>query len=53
MKDAAGAGPRRLAPLALAWEKIDEAVRVADIYNLDRRGLIIEIAEHLETATRA
>jgi DNA polymerase III subunit delta' len=52
VKEAANAGPRRLAPFALAWEKIDEAVRVADIYNLDKRGLIIEIAEHLEAATK-
>ena len=32
--------------------KIDEAVRVADLYNLDKRGLILEIAETLGEATR-
>ncbi len=52
VKEAAGQGPRRLAPLAEGWERIAEAVRAADIYNLDKRGLILEIAEELETATQ-
>ena len=52
VKEAAGQGPRRLAPLAEGWDRINEAVRAAEIYNLDKRGLVLEIAEELETATR-
>jgi DNA polymerase-3 subunit delta' len=52
VKQGAGQGPRRLSPLAQAWEKIDDAVRAAEIYNLDKRGLIIEIVEELEAAVK-
>ncbi|MDE2364781.1 MAG: DNA polymerase III subunit delta' [Hyphomicrobiales bacterium] len=52
VKEAAGQGPRRLAPLAEAWDRIGAAAREAEIYNLDKRGLIIQIAEELETATK-
>ena len=52
VKQEAGQGPRRLSPLAQAWERIDDAVRAAEIYNLDKRGLIFEIVEELETAVK-
>ncbi|MFV0280080.1 MAG: hypothetical protein ACK5JM_04875, partial [Rhodoblastus sp.] len=51
-KEAAGQGPRRLAPLADAWEKIDKSVREAETYNLDKRALILGIVEELGAATR-
>ena len=53
VKKAAGQGPRRLAPLAEAWDKIAEAVRTTEIYNLDKRGLILGIVEDLGAATKA
>ena len=37
---------------SLGSRRINEAVRAAEIYNLDKRGLVLEIAEELETATR-
>ena len=52
VKQEAGQGPRRLSPLAQAWERIDDAVRAAEIYNLDKRGLIVEIVEELEAAVK-
>ena len=52
VKDAAGQGPRRLAPLAEAWEKIGKSVRETEIYNLDKRALILGIVEELGAATR-
>lgn len=52
MKSAAGQGPRRLAPLAEAWEKIGRQVRETEIYNLDKRALILGMFEELGAATR-
>ena len=52
VKAAAGQGPRRLAPLAEAWDRINDATRAAEIYNLDKRGLLMEIAEELAAATK-
>ena len=52
VKDAAGQGPRSLAPLAEAWEKIGKSVRETDVYNLDKRALILGIVEELGAATR-
>ncbi len=52
LKANAGQGPRRLAQIAEAWEKIERAVREADIYNLDKRALIIGIVEDLGAAAR-
>ena len=52
VKQAAPHGPRRLAPLAEAWEKIDKSVRETEIYNLDKRALILGIVEELGAATR-
>ncbi len=52
MKEAAGQGPRRLAPLAEAWEKIGKSVRETEIYNLDKRALILGVFEELGAATR-
>lgn len=52
VKANAGQGPRRLEPLAEAWEKIAEATRAAEIYNLDKRALILGIVEDLGAAAR-
>lgn len=52
VKEAAGQGPRRLAPLADAWEKIGRSVRETEIYNLDKRALILGMFEDLGAATR-
>ena len=52
VKEAAGQGPRRLAPLAEAWEKIGKSVRETEIYNLDKRALILGVFEELGAATR-
>ncbi|MCB1544226.1 MAG: DNA polymerase III subunit delta', partial [Rhodoblastus sp.] len=52
VKEAAGQSPRRLAPLADAWERIDKSVRETEIYNLDKRALILGIVEELGAATR-
>jgi len=51
VKEAAGQGPRRLAPLAEAWEKIGKSVRETEIYNLDKRALILGMFEELGAAT--
>ena len=53
VKSAAGQGPRRLAPLAEAWEKIGRQVRETEIYNLDKRALALSIFEDLGAAVAA
>ncbi len=52
VKEAAGQGPRRLAPLAEAWDRIGKSVRETEIYNLDKRALILGVFEDLGAATR-
>jgi len=52
VKQAAGQGPRRLAPLAEAWDRIGKSVRQTEIYNLDKRALILGMFEELGAATR-
>jgi DNA polymerase-3 subunit delta' len=44
---------RRLARLALAWERINAAARDAHEYNLDRRPLVFSVFGWLAEATRA
>jgi DNA polymerase-3 subunit delta' len=43
---------RRLAPLAEAWGRIDEAARDVDTYNLDRRPFIFQVFGWLAEAVR-
>lgn len=47
-----GAGAASLAPFARAFERIDEAARETEIYNFDKRGLILSIFADLEAAAR-
>lgn len=51
VRDLADQGPARLAPLAEVWEKATEAVREAEVLNLDKRPLILSIFADLATAT--
>ncbi len=44
--------PARLAPLAEVWEKLQTSSREAEIYNLDRRPLVISIFAGLSAAVR-
>jgi DNA polymerase-3 subunit delta' len=46
----AAAGPARLAPLAEVWEKLKAAAREAEIYNLDRRPLVMTLFHDLSSA---
>ncbi len=48
----AGEGAARLAPLVEVWEKIAQAVRDAEAYNLDRRPLILSMIRDLSEAMR-
>ena len=45
-------GVHRLAPLAELWEKIEQAVREAESYNLDRRALALNMFNDLAAAVR-
>ncbi len=45
-------GAARLAPLVEVWEKIAQAVRDAESYNLDRRPLILSMIRDLSEAMR-
>ncbi|ATQ66685.1 MULTISPECIES: DNA polymerase III subunit delta' [Methylosinus] len=48
-----GAGAASLVPYARAFERIDEAARDTEVYNFDKRGLILSIFADLEEAARA
>jgi DNA polymerase-3 subunit delta' len=48
----AGAGPARLAPLVEVCDKIAARAREVDIFNLDRRPLVISLFEDLAQALR-
>lgn len=48
----AGEGARRLAPLVEVWEKSARAAREAEVFNLDRRPLVISIFGDLADAVR-
>jgi DNA polymerase III subunit delta' len=43
---------RRLAPYALVWEKLAEAAREAEIFNLDKRPLVLSLFADLAAAAR-
>ncbi|WP_036257427.1 DNA polymerase III subunit delta' [Methylocapsa aurea] len=44
---------RALAPYAQVWEKVSEAAREADTFNLDKRPLVLSIFADLAAAARA
>ncbi|MEN5081549.1 DNA polymerase III subunit delta' [Bosea sp. TWI1241] len=46
----AGAGAARLAPLAEVWERFGRAAREVDVYNLDRRPLVMSLFHDLSEA---
>lgn len=46
----AGAGPARLAPLAEVWERLARAANEVEIYNLDRRPLVMSLFHDLSEA---
>lgn len=46
----AGAGARRLAPLAEVWDKLSRAAREVETYNLDRRPLVLTMFHDLSDA---
>lgn len=48
-----GIAPSRLAPLIEVWDKARAAMRDAEIYNLDRRALILTLFADLSDAVRA
>jgi DNA polymerase-3 subunit delta' len=48
-----GADAASLVPYARAFERIDEAARDTEVYNFDKRGLILSIFADLEEAARA
>jgi DNA polymerase-3 subunit delta' len=50
---AAGASPASLAPLAEVWDKLRLSARDAEIFNLDRRPLVIALFANLAEAARA
>ena len=45
-------GAARLAPLALVWEKLADAVRETEALNLDKRALVLTMFADLSAATR-
>lgn len=48
-----GIAPARLAPLIEVWDKARAAMRDAEVYNLDRRALILTLFADLSDAVRA
>jgi len=48
-----GACARRLAPYALVWEKLGEAARETEIFNLDKRPLVLSLFADLAAAIQA
>ena len=48
-----GACARQLAPYALVWEKLSEAARETEIFNLDKRPLVLSLFADLAAAVQA
>ena len=48
-----GVGARKLAPYALVWEKLTEAAREIEIFNLDKRSFVLSLFADLATAIEA
>jgi DNA polymerase-3 subunit delta' len=48
-----GACARQLAPYALVWEKLSEAARETEIFNLDKRPLVLSLFADLAVAVQA
>jgi len=53
LRAAAAGSPARLAPLGEVWDKLTDSVREAEIFNLDRRPLVIALFASLAEAVRA
>lgn len=47
-----GASATSLAPYARAWERIGEAARETEVFNFDKRGLILQVFADLEEAAK-
>jgi DNA polymerase III subunit delta' len=47
-----GAQPRRLAPVAEVWEKLDRAARDVEVFNLDRKPMVFAVFGLLAEAVR-
>lgn len=52
LRDQAGLGPSRLAPLVEVCEKIGRSAREIDVFNLDRRPFILTMFDDLADAVR-
>ncbi|HEX8665142.1 MAG TPA: DNA polymerase III subunit delta' [Beijerinckiaceae bacterium] len=52
LEERASAGPARLAPLVEACEKVARAAREAEVYNLDKRPVVIALLSDLAEAVR-
>ena len=50
VRQRAGEGAERLAPLARVWEKFGEAARATETLNLDKRPLVLSLFEDLGAA---
>lgn len=50
VRQRAGEGAERLAPLAQVWEKFGEAARATETLNLDKRPLVLSLFEDLGAA---
>lgn len=53
LREEAHHGAARLAPLAEVWDKLTTSVREAEIYNLDRRPLVMALFASLAEAVQA
>jgi DNA polymerase-3 subunit delta' len=45
-----GAAPMRLAPYASAWDAIHDAARETEVFNFDKRALVLGVFERLAKA---
>ncbi len=48
-----GAGPKALAPYAVAWETLEREARDLQIFNLDKRAFVLAVFSQLAEAERA
>ena len=52
VKTLAGEGAGRLIGYAVAWEEIGRAARETEVFNFDKKALVLGIFERLERAAR-
>jgi DNA polymerase-3 subunit delta' len=52
VKTLAGEGPGRLIGYADAWQEIGQAARETEVFNFDKKALVLGIFERLERAAR-